>query len=119
VASTSSSSITVAKNGTFALKLSCPTGVTQCAGTVTLKTLTAVAASAHASKSKKSILTLASVSFTIAGGQVKSLTLHLSSKAKQLLAKSHTIRAKVTILARNPQGAAHTTALTVTLKKHR
>ncbi len=106
-------SISVPSNGAFGLKLSCPTGETQCAGTVTLKTLTAVAAG---SSHKKSILTLTSGSFTIAGGNLKVLTLHLSSKAKALLAKSHTVRARVTILAHDPAGGTHTTTVIVTLK---
>ena len=107
--------LTVAANGSFSLKLSCPAGETQCSGTVTIKTLSAVAASARAAK-KKAILTLASGSFTIVGGKLKAISLHLSSKAKALLAKLHTVRARVTIVAHDSAGGAHTTTAVVTLK---
>ncbi len=120
VASIASASITVSKSGSFTLKLSCPAGVSQCSGTVTVKTISAVAASRGISaKAKKAILTLASVTFTISGGQAKTVTLHLSSKARQLLAKTHTIRARATIVAQNPQKESHTSTVSLTLKKHR
>jgi hypothetical protein len=120
VASTAGSSITVSNSGAFTLKLSCPTGVAQCAGTVTVKTASAVAASrGFSAKAKKAILTLASISFTISGGQAKTVTLHLSAKAKTLLAKLRTIHAKATIVAQNHEKASHTTLVSVTLKKHR
>jgi hypothetical protein len=109
--------LAVAGNGSFSLKLSCPAGATACNGTVTVKTLTAVAASAHAAKAKKkAILTLASGSFAIVGGKLKLLTLHLSSKAKALLAKVHTLRARVTIVAHDTSGQEHTTTAVVSLK---
>lgn len=116
VVSVSGVALTVAANGSFSLKLSCPGGETQCSGTVTLKTLSAVAASARAAKAKKTILTLASASFTIAGGKLKAITLHLSAKAKALIAKLHMVRARATIVARNPQGATHTGSAILTLK---
>ena len=112
----SGSATSVAPSGAFTLKLSCPGGETTCSGSVLLKTLTAVAASsAHAGR-KKAILTLASASFSIAGGKLKAISLHLTSKAKSLLAKLHTVRAKLTIVAHDTQGGAHTTTAIVTLK---
>ncbi|HTC72425.1 MAG TPA: hypothetical protein VK655_06020, partial [Solirubrobacteraceae bacterium] len=61
-------------------------------------------------------LTLASGSFTISGGAVKTLTLHLSAKARALLAHSHVLHVKSTIVARNASGASATSTATVTLK---
>ncbi len=107
--------VTVAANGGFSLKLSCPAGVTQCSGTATIKTISAVKTSSSR-KAKKSILTLATGSFTIAGGKLKVLSLHLSAKAKALLAKDHTLRARVTVVAKNPQGMAYTSSALLTLK---
>ncbi|MGO9490318.1 MAG: hypothetical protein ACLQBB_15000, partial [Solirubrobacteraceae bacterium] len=113
----SGTALTVPASGAFSLKLSCPGEETQCSGTVTLKTLTAVAAgSAHGAKAKKAILTLAGGTFVIAGGKLKVLSLHLSAKARALLAKLHTVRARVTIVAHDPLGGAHTTSAIVTLK---
>jgi hypothetical protein len=94
-----------------------PTGAT-CTGTVTLKTLSAVAARARAAKKtkKKKILTLAQASFTVAGGRTQLVSMHLSSKAKALLARVKTLRARATIVAHNNEGVANTTQSVVTLK---
>jgi hypothetical protein len=115
----SGASASVSSAGAFTLKLVCPAEETSCAGTITLKTLKAVVASlAHAAKgkSKAAILTLASGSFTLTGGQTKTVTLHLSSQARALLAHSHVLLARATILARNAKGLTHTTTVTVTLR---
>jgi hypothetical protein len=112
-------SLTVSSSGAVSVKVSCATGVTTCTGTVTLRTLTAVAAQAgaHSAKAKASVLTLASGSFTVAGGQAKTITLHLSAAARKLFARSHSVlRARTTILARNPQGVSSSTQLVVTLR---
>jgi hypothetical protein len=108
--------LTVASSGSFSLKLSCPAGESSCTGTVIVKTASAVAATAAKKKAKKAILTLASGSFTIVGGKLKAITLHLSSKAKALLAKLHTVKARATIAAHNPQGTTHSTTVSLTLK---
>jgi PKD repeat protein len=106
-----STSLSVTAAGVFTVKISCPAGDTNCSGAITLTTLGAVGAG-----KKKAVLTLASGSFTIAGGASKSLTLHLSAKARVLLAGSHVLHAKSTIVARDPSGGSSTTAATVTLK---
>ena len=115
-----SNSTTVSAQGAFVLKLTCPDEDASCSGTVTVRTLTAVVASSgHEAKSKKpkaTILTLATVSFTLSAGQVKMLTLHLSANGRALLAKAHVLRTAVTIGAHDPTGGTHTTAVTVTLK---
>ena len=107
-------SLTVSSAGALAVKVNC-LGQSSCSGTVTLKTLGAVSAQARSAKKRKAILTLASGSFSIAGGHIKTLTLHLSSKARALLSRSHVLRAQATILARDTAGASHTTQTTVTL----
>jgi hypothetical protein len=116
-------SATVSAKGAFALKLSCPQGDKSCSGTVTVSTLTAVIASrgyeAKSKKRKGAILTLASGSFTLSGGQVEALTLHLSSKARALLSHTKVLRVRVTIVARDAAGATHTTQATVTLRSAR
>jgi hypothetical protein len=108
-----STSLLVTPSGSFPVKVSCPSGVTSCSGTITLRTLSAVAA---AKGKKKAILTLASGSFTVAGGASKSVTLRLSAAARKLLAKSHLLRARATLLAHDSTGKSHTTLVTVTLK---
>jgi 1,4-dihydroxy-2-naphthoyl-CoA synthase len=81
-----------------------------------LRTLTAVSARAHARGPAKKVLTLAAGSFTLGGGQVKAVTLHLSSQARALLARSHVLRARATVSAHDPAGGSSTVATTVTLK---
>jgi hypothetical protein len=84
---------------------------------VTLRTLSAVRASAGASaRTKRAVLTLATGPFTVAGGKVATVTLHLSTKARKLLARLHVVRARVTIAAHDPAGGAHTTQTIVTLR---
>jgi PKD repeat protein len=112
-----STSLQVSRAGTVTLKISCPAGETSCSGTITLRTLTAViAGDGHAARQKPSVLTLAGGSFTVAGGKVQTLTLHLSVKARALLARTHTLRARATLLAHDLQGATHTTLTIVTLR---
>lgn len=112
-----STSLQVSRAGTVTLKISCPAAETRCSRTITLRTLSAViAGDGHAARQKPSVLTLAGGSFTVAGGKVQALTLHLSAKARALLARTHTLRARATLLAHDLQGASHTTLTIVTLR---
>jgi PKD repeat protein len=109
-------SLHVSSSGALKLKISCPKGESTCLGTVTLRTLTAViASSGRMSRAKAAVLTLASGSFSMAGGADTTITLHLSSKARALLAKEHTLRVRATLLAHDLQGAHHTTQTIVVL----
>ncbi len=107
----------VSSTGSVTLKISCPAGETSCVGTVTLRTLAAVTAGdGRVAKAKASVLTLASGSFTVPGGNTRTITLHLSAKARALLARVHTLRSRATLLAHDLQGASHTTLTLVTLR---
>jgi hypothetical protein len=112
-ATIASASLQASASGEVSVKVSCPAGVSSCAGTVTLRTLDAVVASA---KTKPAILTLGTGSFTVAGGQVKTIVLHLSAKARILLARSHTLHVRVTIAAHNATGVTHTGYVIGTLR---
>jgi hypothetical protein len=112
-----STALTASLEGTVSVKVSCPAGETSCSGTVTLHTLNAVSASfAGTAKSKGSILTLATGSFTVAGGKVTTVELHLSARARALLARAHALRARATVVAHDPAGVSHTTQAIVTLR---
>jgi hypothetical protein len=111
-----SSSLQVSSSGAVTLKIGCPAGESSCSGSVTLRTLNAVIAGGQAARKKPSVLTLAAGSFTVAGGKVRAVTLHLSAKARALLARSHTLRARALLVAHDPQGASHTTQTIVTLR---
>jgi hypothetical protein len=107
-------SLTATPTGAMGVRVSCPATESTCTGTITLKTLSAVSA-AH----RKAILTLALGAFKVSGGHVASLTLHLSSKARGLLARSHVLRGRAVILAHDPSGATHSAATLVTIHLRR
>jgi hypothetical protein len=111
-------SLTASASGVVPVKVSCPAAETTCTGIVTLQTLTAVSAGAtgHRSSRRKAILTLSSGSFTVAAGHSTTVTLHLSATARKLLARTHVLRARVTIVAHDPAGATHTTQTVVTIR---
>ncbi len=110
-------SLRASRSGTVAIEVGCPAGVISCDGTVTVRTLSALLSSvAGVVKSKASVLTLASGSFDVPGGVVKTVSLHLSSKARVLLARVHTLRVRVTVTAHSPTGGAHTGQAVLTLR---
>jgi hypothetical protein len=112
-----STALQASATGAVSVKVSCPAGESRCSGTVTLRTLAAVSVSAaRAAKKKASVLTLATGSFTVAGGKVATVKLHLSAKARVLLARSRTLRARATLVAHDPAGATQTTQTIVTLR---
>jgi hypothetical protein len=116
IATLADASLQVSRSGTVKIKVSCPAGVSSCAGTVTLRTLSAVSASvAGAARAKASVLTLATGSFSVPGGGVETLTLRVSPKARVLLARSHVLRMRVTIAAHDPAGGTHTGQAIATL----
>lgn len=106
-------SLSVAPSGAVSITVSCAVAKS-CSGKLTLQTLTAVVAGA--AKKKKAILTLGTASFTIAGGNAKKVTLHLSAKGRALLAHAHVLRARAILLARNAEGASTTRTAVVTLR---
>ena len=117
----SSTALTVSLAGAVGVRVSCPAGVSRCAGTVMLQTLSAVStgASDHSSiKLRAAVLTLARGSFTVAGGQASAVTLHLSARARKLLARAHVLRVQATVVAHDAAGATHTTRTIVTLRVH-
>lgn len=115
-----STSLAVSASGAVDLKVSCPTGETDCAGSVTLRTLEPVVvdtASSHSKKKPKAkVLTLADGNFTVTGGLQKSFTLRLTPQARTLLANMHSLRALATLAAHDPAGATHVTQTDVTLR---
>lgn len=109
------SSLTAAPSGAVPVKVSCPVGESACTGSITLKTIGAVIASAG-HKAKKAVLTLATGSFKVLGGSIDTVQLHLSTKARALLKRTHALHARATIVAHDSAGATHTTVVTVTVR---
>ena len=116
-ATLSGTSLQESPKGTVTLRVSCPAAESSCAGTVGLRTLNAVVAAAGVkAKSRAAILALAGGSFNVPGGQVRTVTLHLSAKARALLARVHTVRVRVTLAAHDAAGATHTTVAIASLR---
>jgi hypothetical protein len=104
-------------SGAVKVKLSC-VAAARCAGTVTLRTLTAVLTGIghHRRTSKAAILTLARGSFTAAGRRTTTVTLHLSPEARSLLARAHLLRARATIAAHAPHGVTYVNKTIVAIR---
>jgi hypothetical protein len=113
----SSTSVMVSDTGTLVVRIECPAGEASCTGTITLRTLRAVIAGApgREARHRAAVLTLATGSFSVAGGHSKALTLRLSPTARKLLARSHALSARAIVVAHNPAGATHTDQAIVTL----
>jgi PKD repeat protein len=119
-----SASLAASSSGTVGLEVTCPVGESDCAGTVTLRTLGAVTISAAHSrrsskKGKAAVLTLASGTFTVAGGQREFVTLRLSAAARALLAHSHTVEGLAMLVAHDSAGATYSSQLPIVLKAAR
>ncbi len=117
-AAIASTSVTVSSAGKLVLTVGCPAAVKSCRGTITLRTLTAVSALAggNAARTRAAVLTLASGSFSVTGGASQKLTLTLSARGRALLARSHALRARASILARDPEGGMHSAQTILTLR---
>ncbi len=105
--------LTASPSGVIAAKVSCPAAEGGgCVGTITLRTVTAV----RAGRAKAAVLTLATGAFRLAGGHSATVALHLSGKARTLLARSRTLRALAIVSAHDSAGASHTAQRTVTVR---
>jgi hypothetical protein len=108
-------SLVAGPHGTIRLLVSCPATVGSCAGTITLRTASAV--STRSKNPKLGVLTIASGPYRLLGGHTQVVELHIGARAQRLLAHLHVLRARVTISAVDATGAMHTTRVTVTLRK--
>jgi hypothetical protein len=102
----------VGPGGVVTVRVSCPAGETSCAGTITLRSIGAAGA-----RRRIEPLTIATGRFRVSGGHTVAVELRLSARARRLMRRRHKLRAKVTIAARDPKGASHTSVATVTLRR--
>jgi hypothetical protein len=105
-------SLSVSSSWIVRIVISCPPGENGCTGIVTLSTLAPIFSGART----KRLLTLARASFNVPEGSTRTLTLHLSARARGLLAGARALRAKALVLARDPAGATHSSQQLVTLR---
>ena len=113
-------SLQVSSTGAVVVRISCPAGETSCEGMVTLRTLGAVLAdSGRVARRRAAVLTLATGPFTVAGGSVVAVVLHLAARARALLSRSHVLRASARIAAHDLAGATNAEQTIVTLRAPR
>jgi PKD repeat protein len=116
--------VSAAGAGALKATVSCPASKLSCAGTIQVKTASAVATGAKKGRKKgrKSQLVLGGASFSLNGGGAQTLTIHLSAKGLALLSQSRSLRVLVVVAAHDSFGDATTQTLSVTLrapaKKH-
>jgi hypothetical protein len=106
----------VVQGNHVSVTVSCPTGATTCAGSVSVKTASAIAASAASrkktSKGKIAPFVVGKQSFTLQGGQSKTITVSLNSKAAALLRKHGSLPVIATVTV----AGGHTVTEHVVLK---
>jgi hypothetical protein len=114
-----STELHVRSGGYVRVRIGCPARESRCTGTITLRTLTAIRATTDLSPNatKARILTLASRSFSLAGGRAITVVLHLTPRARVLLSRVHVLRAQAAIVAHDTAGNTHTTRTVVTIRK--
>jgi hypothetical protein len=94
------------------LRLRCAAGASACIGRATLQAPGSAAARRRAARP----LTLASATFAIAGGQTRTVTLRLRPPTRALLARSHSLRTRLTIVDHDTAGMRHGTHVTIVLR---
>jgi hypothetical protein len=109
-----STSLSVSASGALILKVSCPPKESECVGTVTLQVVIAQGAK-KGKKPKKVTVAVARGNFSIAGGATQTLTVHLSSQGRALLARDHVLHATALLVAHDSVVTRKTTA-SVTLR---
>jgi PQQ-like domain len=101
-----SKALTASSTGTVAVKLSCKSTQTACAGTVTLQSATASGSGGHASKQRKPVYaTLAKRSYRIAPGHTATLKLKLTAAARRLLTRLRVLRVRAVTVVDGSAGA--------------
>jgi PKD domain len=97
-------------SGFVKLPISCAASGAACVGTLTLR---GSVGGGHAASRASTVF--ASASFSAAPGKTITAILHLSAKARAVLARTQSLRATVTILLRAASGVAHTTSSALTI----
>lgn len=120
-----SRTLTVSSSGDVTVQMTCPATETSCAGTIVLRSLTAVRESIAGHRGTRLVYpALATGTFDVRGGASAKLVLHLDRSARETLSRRHTLVVTATIDSHDPAGATHTAHVTVTLRlrkasKHR
>jgi len=103
------STVKVSRSGRFTVKVRCPSALSVCRGTISVRTLKAVIARSRGvallAKPRAALLTLATSRFVIGGGHVKAVKLRMTRRALRLLRRKHVLHARATGTIRGATGA--------------
>ncbi len=105
-------SLKASRSGRLAIELSCPTVAGACSGTIVVQTIP----SGQRSRKSTPSLRLAVGSFSVREGHSRVITLHLTARARGLLARSRLLRVRVTTVTVGVGGETHTTHSLATLR---
>ncbi|MCW3030043.1 MAG: Pyrrolo-quinoline quinone [Solirubrobacterales bacterium] len=111
-------SVWASRRGTVRLQLRCPASENSCLGTIELDVNVAARPGRPAGAPSAKLMLAAGV-FTLGGGQGRTVTLRLSSKARALLRRAHVLNAYATVAARDQSGGKRTTHAHVTIHAYR
>ena len=90
--------LSVNARGSLEIPVKCPAGSSSCTGSLSFQVVMAAGASskAHRHVSRRHVV-LAAGRFTVSGGRVSTVRLHLSHTARRLLRRSHVLHASATL----------------------
>src|SRR5271166_708842 len=113
-----STSLKATRSGLVTVTITCPAGESSCAGTVALATVVPAAAKTapRTRRRKTAVLRFAGGAFAVAGGHAVTMKLHLSAKARRMLASRHLLHALATVTAHDPAAATHTAKAVVIIR---
>ncbi len=104
--------LAASSTGVVNLRVACPGSGQSCAGTVALR----LTVGRGGKRKAYTTLTLATGSFDIAGGRVRTVKLRLSREARALLARRHVLRIRAILSAHDHAGHSRTVHTAVTLR---
>jgi len=92
-----STKLSVNASGRLIVRVKCSAGASTCAGTISLRAVTAGVSSHRRHHAAKRVVLLAAGPFKVGGGRVSTIRLRLSHTARALLRRSHLLHASATI----------------------
>lgn len=107
-----SASLLANGRGLVHVRLRCPATKGACAGTLALRTARPVAG-AHG---RRAVLTLAAGRFSVPAGRSASVSLFLRKAARRLLARTHSLASRLSVVTVSPAGRTEVTRKSLTLR---
>jgi hypothetical protein len=110
-------SLTASATGGVRVKIACPPQKAACAGTITLRSLRAIAVRLRRHRVVRRVVTLAAGPFRVPAGRVAIVTLRLSAAARAVFAHVRLLQALAIVNETDRAGAAHAANSTVRIRE--